>query len=69
MEFTNEYNVFVSTSKINDHCIIKLNAMLLGKDHLAFRLPNYEMTLRDYICDHRSPRQLGVIFFRIIKAL
>lgn len=53
MEFANECQVLTRINDSNSQNIIKLSATLLGKDHVAFRLPLYEMTLRDFICDHR----------------
>ena len=53
MEFLNEYSVLTRTNYLNSEYIITLSGILIGKEHVAFRLPLYEMTLRDYIVDHR----------------
>lgn len=58
MEFANEYNVITQIGLTSERNIIKLDAILLASEYVAFRLPLYEMTLRDYILEHRQPKQL-----------
>jgi serine/threonine protein kinase len=46
-----------------------LTSALIGVDHIAFSMPRYEMTFRDYLMKHREPRHLNKIFMMIISGL
>lgn len=69
MEFANEYNVLVRATSNECENIIKLDAVLIGGKYVAFRMPKYEMTLRDYICDCRNPKELGRILQQVVKGV
>lgn len=43
--------------------------MLLSGSYLALRMKKYEMTLREYLCEHRNPDELKQILFSMIEGV
>lgn len=69
MEFANEYYA-LQKAKLNEcRHIIQLDAILLGKDHVAFRLPLLEMTYREFLSDNRCQRQISQIVQQIVEGI
>nr|AAB42033.1 57 kD zinc finger/protein kinase chimera [Oxytricha fallax] len=69
MEFTNECQVLTQAKFKECSYLIKLDAVLLAKNHVAFRLPLYEMTLRDFIADQRNHKQLALIATQTVQGI
>ena len=65
----NEYAVLKIARKQNLKHISPLIDAFLGVDHIAFAMPRYEMTFRDYLFHHRDPRHLNKIFLMIVDGL
>ena len=65
----NEYAVLKIAKKQSCKFLSPLIEAYIGVDHLAFSMPQYEMTFRDYLNQHRDHRHLNKIFSMITSGL
>jgi serine/threonine protein kinase len=69
MRIGNEYSVMKLAKKQEAKHLCPLTSAHIGLDHIAFSMPRYQMTFRDYLMNHREPRHLNKIFMMIIAGL
>jgi len=71
----------IQNNAITEHAILKqaylkqlphiahLKAVFIGATHIAFSLEEYDMDLRDYLEEHRDPKQLPRILEQVIAGV
>ena len=69
MEFNNEYSISREAQQQKLPYLIHLSGVCLGVDHIALKLPTYEMTLRAYLRHWRDRRQIGTILMQAIQGV
>ena len=69
LNLVNEYAILkLSADKDLKH-LAHLKGVYLGRNHVAFRLHQYDIDFREYLEEMRDVRYLGKIFLMIINGL
>ncbi len=66
---SNDYAVLRKAQKANSQYVSQLIKVLIGASHVAFAMKRFEMSLRDYLEDHRDPRHLGKILQMVAEGV
>ena len=56
-------------SEVKSKNLLTLVSSYIGQDHIALKFQRYEMSLREYLDDHRDPLQLNEVFVNIINGV
>ncbi len=69
MDLYNEWVIMRVAPKNDCKHIIHLTSAAIGIDHLIIKMPRFHMSFREYLWEHRDPRDLPTILSHIALGL